>query len=113
MIYVCFDSFWVYLKQLDLSPAHLFFLLSLTFTAGKCETNLDTQYKNNDSCELMHGTLKRLDSAFHNKRRPAVGLAWFFGISCAFLGAYVFWLHSKVLTRQQINLLPSLNGSTA
>ena len=76
--------------------------------AGKCETNMDSSvvsYKNTQACDLMHGTLKRLDAAFHNSRRPAVGLAWFFGVSCAVLVGYVVWLHTKVLNRQQVNLI--------
>jgi hypothetical protein len=91
----------------------LLLLLLRSSPAGKCETNLDSQYKDTSACDLMHGTLKRLDAAYNNKRRPSVGLAWFFGLSCVFLGGYVFWLHSKVLTRQQINLLPSMNGASA
>ena len=85
--------------------------------AGKCEQNMDIQYPNNAACELMHVTLARLDSAMHNSRRPAVGLAWFFGISLALLSAYVVWLHVSLRRRHanaanQVNLLPSFPGST-
>jgi len=81
--------------------------------AGKCEQKLDTQYPNNQACELMHNTLKRLDAAYKGKRPASFGLAWFFGLSCMGLVSYVAWIHTKISNRQQINLLPPLNGSSA
>jgi hypothetical protein len=83
--------------------------------AGKCEENMDVQYPNNNSCELMHVTLARLDKAMHGSaRRPAVGLAWFFGISLAVLSSYVVWMHVKLRKNgqdNQVNLLPKFPGT--
>jgi hypothetical protein len=84
--------------------------------AGKCEEKMvDHQYPNNNGCELMHVTLARLDSAMHNSRRPAVGFAWFFGVSLAVLSSYVVWMHVKLRKHQQdnqVNLLPTFPGTS-
>jgi hypothetical protein len=87
--------------------------------ASKCEENMkDHQYPNNDGCDLMHYTLPRLDKVMHGRSsssRPAVALAWFFGISLALLTSYVVWFHYKLrknLQDNQVNLLPTFPGVT-
>jgi hypothetical protein len=76
--------------------------------SGKCEKNVKgNSYPDTSGCELIHSILPKLNAAFAsiNGRGPGAAtiLAWVFGISCAFMGTYIYLLHKKVI-RQRVDL---------
>jgi len=107
-----------YILILSHTSFHRYISLSLypsLVHTGKCEENMKSSsivYPNNQACDLIHGTLKRLDAAFNNKSSASVGLAWFFGIACFGLIGYVAWLHTKVINRKSVDL-SSMGGTSA
>jgi hypothetical protein len=76
--------------------------------AAKCEKKVkNIQYQDNSGCELIHEILPKMNNAFNQiagKSSHAAAIwAWIFGISCVFLGGYIYLLHKRVI-REKVDM---------
>jgi hypothetical protein len=91
--------------------------------AAKCETNMDTYYKDTSACDYIQNILPRLEAASRSiggggskssasgGGKAATALAWVFAATTIMFGAYAYFLYRKI-KRGSVNL-SSQDGAIA